>query len=119
MSRTRIMYIENKSGGLANAGRVGRVTFSKSGLSIYYAGRAFGRLGGNGFKANYFDQQSGEHYRISGPRKDGADGLYGRMTTEADVDTPMWRTNTGRRSGGTSRSDPTRRAGRCPLPLRH
>ena len=103
MARTRIMYIERKSGGLAAAGRIGRVTFSKSGLSLSYAGRTFGRLRG-GLKANYFDQDSGEHYWISGPRKDGADWLYGRITLETDVDADVardyWTAIRGRPAGG-------------------
>ncbi len=80
------MYIENKSGGLANAGRIGRVTFSKSGRTLRYAGREFQSLGGRGFKANYFDIETREEFWISGPRRDGADGLYGRYTQAEDVD---------------------------------
>lgn len=86
MPRTRIMYIEDKSGGLAGAGRIGRVTFSKTGRTVRYAGREFQSLGGQGFKANYFDVESGDHFWISGPRRDGADGLYGRITGADDVD---------------------------------
>ena len=84
--RGRIMYIENKSDGLANAGRIGRVAFSKTGATLRYAGREFQSLKGSGFKANYFDVESGEHYWVSGPRRDGADGLYGRITQAEDVD---------------------------------
>lgn len=84
--RSRIMYIEDKSGGLTGPCRIGRVRFSKTGLTIYYAGRTFQRLGGAGFKANYFDLESRAEFWISGPRRDGADGLYGRITQPADVD---------------------------------
>lgn len=80
------MYIENKSQSLTGPCRIGRVTFSKSGSTLYYAGRAFQSLGGRGFKANYYDVESGEHFWISGPRRDGADGLYGRITQPDDVD---------------------------------
>ena len=83
--KTRIMYIECKAGGLDNVGRIGRVTFSKSGKSLSYGGQTFHSLGGQGFKANYADEE-GVEYWISGPRKDGADGLYGRVTVDADVD---------------------------------
>lgn len=86
MPRTRIMYIEDKSGGLDNAGRIGRVTFSKTGRTIRYGGREFQSLGGRGFKANYADVETGEEFWISGPRRDGADGLYGRITQPQDVD---------------------------------
>lgn len=84
--RTRIMYIEDKSEGLTGPCRIGRVQFSKSGQSLYYGGRMFQRLGGQGFKANYFDAETGEEFWISGPRRDGADGLYGRITQAEDVD---------------------------------
>jgi hypothetical protein len=36
--RPRIMYIEDKSNGLEGPGRIGRVTFSKTGKSVYYGG---------------------------------------------------------------------------------
>ena len=44
----RIMYIEDKSHGISGPGRIGRVTFSKSGKSVYYAGRNFQSLKGHG-----------------------------------------------------------------------
>lgn len=79
LSRSRIMYIENKEGGtgLEGPARIGRVYFSKSGKSLYYQGRKFQSLKGSGYKANYFDVENGDHYWISGPRKDRNDGLYG------------------------------------------
>jgi hypothetical protein len=45
------MYIEDKSGQLVGPARIGRVTFSKTGKSIYYKGKAFRSLKGAGFKA--------------------------------------------------------------------
>ena len=71
----RIMYIEYKGVGLHGSARIGRVTFSRTGATLYYKGKSFGRLGGAGFKANYSDE-TGEHYWISGPRKDRTDRLY-------------------------------------------
>jgi len=49
-------------------------------------------LKGSGFKGNYFDVDTHEQNWISGPEKDGADGLYGpRLTpTEADVREEYW-----------------------------
>ena len=85
--RTRIMYIECKAGGLTGPARIGRVSFSKTGATVFYAGREFRSLKGSGFKANYFDVESGEHYWISGCRGDGQDRLYGeRLPTEIDDD---------------------------------
>jgi hypothetical protein len=81
------MYIESKSLGLTGSARIGRVTFSKSGATLYYHGKSFQSLKGNGFKANYFDVETGEHYWISGPRRDGQDGLYPTsVTPEIDDD---------------------------------
>ncbi|HEV6967177.1 hypothetical protein [Roseateles sp.] len=51
--KQRIMYIESKAGGLTGPARIGRVTFSKSGTTIYYQGKAFQSLRGGGFKSNY------------------------------------------------------------------
>jgi hypothetical protein len=86
MHRTRIMYIEDKSQGLVGPCRIGRVTYSKTGRSLTYGGRTFHSIGGRGFKANYADVETREQFWISGPRKDGADGLYGRITQAEDVD---------------------------------
>ena len=84
--KTRIMYIEDKSDGLNGAARIGRVTFSKSGRSLHYDGRSFQSLGGTGFKANYFDVETGDHFWISGPRKDGRDRLYEGSTKPIEID---------------------------------
>jgi hypothetical protein len=77
--KSRIMYIELKGGGISGAvegaARIGRVTFSKTGKSVYYGGRVFMRTT-QPLKANYFDQATGETAWISGCRKDGQDALY-------------------------------------------
>lgn len=84
---SRIMYIECKAGSLNGPARIGRVTFSKSGKTIYNQGREFRSLRGRGFKANYVEVQTGDEYWISGPRKDGADRLSGgRVSIEIDSD---------------------------------
>ena len=88
----RIMYIENKSArppgqsGVRGPARIGRVRFSKSGKSVYYNERTFRSLNGAGYKTNHYDLESGEQYWISGPRKDGNDGLYGYRPTPIDED---------------------------------
>ena len=85
--KTRIMYIERKAGNLTGPARIGRVTYSKTGATIYYRGRAFRSLKGSGFKANYCEVGTGEEYWISGPRKDGCDALYAtNMLPEIDDD---------------------------------
>jgi len=98
--RTRIMYIESKAESLNGPARIGRVTFSKSGRSIHYDGRTFQSLAGQGFKANWFDVETGEEYWISGPRKDGKDRLYETSTAPVEIDEDVaeeyWRDVRGR-----------------------
>ena len=89
------MYIESKADGLAGGdARIGRVRFSKTGRTLYYRGRTFRSLVGAGYKANYYDVETGEHYWISGPKKNGSDRLYGeRVPVEIDdeVRDEYWR----------------------------
>ena len=64
--KTRIMYIEGKS---------------------HDQGKESRSLKGAGFKANYYDVETGEQYWISAPRKDGSDALYAtNIPTEIDAD---------------------------------
>lgn len=87
----RIMYIEDKSNGLSGHGRIGRVTFSKTGKSVYYRGRTFQTLKGRGFKANYFDVKTGAEFWISGCKKRGGDRLYGGVIEiDEDVREEYW-----------------------------
>jgi hypothetical protein len=99
---TRIIYIENKGGyiverysytdqliegELTGPARIGRVTYSKTGATLYYQGRSLQSLKGGGFKSNYFDIETGEHFWISGPKKNGGDALYAtNIPTEIDED---------------------------------
>ncbi|MGC2638048.1 MAG: hypothetical protein WA294_12775 [Acidobacteriaceae bacterium] len=67
---------ESVGGGLHGTARIGRATFNRTGATLRYRGKSFQRLKGAGFKANYFDVETGEQYWISGPRRDGTDRLY-------------------------------------------
>ena len=78
------MYIEPKSGVASLQANIGRIGFSKTGKTLEYGGRKFQSMKG-GYKANFFDVDSGEEYWISGCRKDGNDGLY-RITIHVDQD---------------------------------
>ncbi|HMP91015.1 MAG TPA: 1-deoxy-D-xylulose-5-phosphate synthase [Kiritimatiellia bacterium] len=93
--KSRIMYIENKSRGLAGGdARIGRVSFSKTGSTLYYGGRTFRSLKGTGFKSNYIDINTGEEFWISGPKKNGQDRLYGEAVPvhiDEDVAEEYWR----------------------------
>jgi hypothetical protein len=85
--KPRIMYIEAKSGGLIGPARIGRVSFSKTGKTLYYAGKSFRSLKGDGFKSNFFEVGTGDEYWISGCKRDGTDRLYGeRIPIEIDED---------------------------------
>jgi len=87
------MYLESKAGGLTGPARIGRVTFSRSGATLYYRGRSFQSLKGYGFKSNYYDLETGEEFWISGPKKNGQDGLYAtnvKPEIDADVSEEYW-----------------------------
>ena len=85
--KPRIMYIEHKGDNLTGPARIGRVTFSKTGKSIYYRGQTFHRLPQGGYKKNYYEVKTQADYWISGPKKDGSDRLYGeRVPIEIDED---------------------------------
>ncbi|MEO0899827.1 MAG: 1-deoxy-D-xylulose-5-phosphate synthase [Bacteroidota bacterium] len=95
MPLERIMYIEQKNGdgGLIGNARIGKVRFSKSRQSIHYQGKTFQTLSGAGFKANYFDVETGDHYWISGCKKNGEDRLYGErlpIQIDADIQETYW-----------------------------
>ncbi len=85
MKKSQIMYIEYKGDGITGDGRIDRITFSKTGQTIYYRRQQFQSLKGRGYKANYFEVDTGEEYWISGPRRDGNDALY-PMSIEIDDD---------------------------------
>ena len=84
--KTRIMYIENKGNdGIVGNARICRVTILNNGKSLRYGEQRFRTLRGQGFKSNYYDIETGEHYWISGCHQDGRDALYSN-TVEIDED---------------------------------
>ena len=90
----RIMYIECKAGGLTGKARIGRVTFSKTGRTLYYLGLSFQSLKGAGFKSNYYAVETGDNYWISGPKRRGGDTLYvsnAPIDIDEDVREEYWR----------------------------
>ena len=85
-----VMYIEEKPG-LAGHARIGRVTFSATRKTIYYAGRKLQSLKGAGYKANYHNIESGLQYWISKCKKDGNDTLYpGVVEIDDDAREEYW-----------------------------
>ena len=97
MKKTQIMYIEAK-GGLTGPGRIGRVSFSKTGKVLRYRDCEFHSLKGYGYKANYYDINSYDpdehcsvHYWISGCKRDGQDTLYPDVVEiDEDVREEYW-----------------------------
>lgn len=90
----RIMYIECKAGALTGEARIGRVTSSKTGRTLYYRGQTFQSLKGAGFKSNYFAVDTGDDYWISGPKRRGGDRMYGSalpVEIDEDVRSEYWR----------------------------
>ena len=90
-NKTRVMYIEHKGDRISGSARIGRVVYSKSGQSLYYQGRRFQTLTGRGFKSNYFELDTGDHYWISGCKKLGGDRLYpGTIEIDENVREEYW-----------------------------
>lgn len=84
--KRRVMYVENKDGKIDGAeGRIGWVTFSKSGQSVYYRGKQLQR--GSGVRGNFFDVDTREEYWVSGVKKRGSNAHWAeRIKVEIDDD---------------------------------
>ena len=69
--KRRVMYVENKNSDIDGvAARIGWVTFSKTGQSVYYRGRTLQKA--NGIAGNFRDMKSSDEYWISGVKKRGS-----------------------------------------------
>jgi hypothetical protein len=91
--KTRIMYIEQKTDAGAGEARIGRVSFSQTGRTIYYKGREFQSSAGRGIYGNYSELESGEEFWISGPKKNGEDRHWaepGPVVVDDDVSEEYW-----------------------------
>ena len=86
--KSRIMYMELKThpGGHDDRGpaRIGRVTFSKSGSTMYYQGKSFQRI--HLHCGNYIDIDTDEEYWIYGPKKNGEDRYSWAQRTPVEID---------------------------------
>src|SRR5690349_19797579 len=71
----------------------------KTSRTVEYRGRKFQKAKG-GDKWNHFDVETGEHYWISGPRRDGQDRLYPQSSRPVEIDEDVhkeyWTTIRGR-----------------------
>ena len=86
--KSRIMYVELKTGHMDNGPAwIGRVTFSKTGQTIYSRGKSLRKIPGGGVSANYRDVDTGEQYWISGVKKNREDRHWaGAGAVEIDED---------------------------------
>jgi hypothetical protein len=101
------MYIELKTytRGHDDRGpaRIGRITFNRTGKTLYYRGKKF-QKGGTDSCANYHDVETNEGYWISGPKRNGADRHPcggGPVEIDEDVREEYWaeiRKQPGRRN---------------------
>ena len=67
------MYIENKDGLIDDvSARIGWVSFSKTGRTVYYKDKVLKRIKGGGISGNFYDEETGEEYWISGVKKSGS-----------------------------------------------
>lgn len=72
-AKTRLMYLENKDGDIdGHVARIGWVTFSRSGRSVYYRGRTLTRMKGGGVMGNYACNETGDEFWVSGVKKRGS-----------------------------------------------
>ena len=94
--QSEIKYIELKSGqNDRGPARIGRATFSKTGKTVYYGGKAFRSCKGRGIYANFYDVATGEEYWISGCKKNGEDRHWagsGFIEIDDDVREEYWTT---------------------------
>ena len=83
--RRRVMYVENKDGLIDGVqGRIGWVTFSKTGQTIYYRGRTLQK--GSGVSGNFFDTESGEEYWVSGVKRRGSNAHPAERGVSIEID---------------------------------
>jgi hypothetical protein len=84
--KARVMYVELKVvGDDTGAARIGRVSFSKTGRTIYYAGKTLRRAAG--ISGNYVDVDTGDEYWVSGCKKDGQDRhRFARQREPVEID---------------------------------
>jgi hypothetical protein len=72
--KTEIKYVELITGYTHNGPAwIGLITFSKSGKTLYFNGKAFQRIGSSRTMGNFYDIETMEEYWISGVKKDMSD----------------------------------------------
>ena len=84
----RLMYVENKDGEIdGHRARIGWVTFSRSGLTVYYRGRELSRARGGGIRGNHVCAETGDEYWVSGIKVKGSNTHWAeRVAIHVDSD---------------------------------
>ena len=82
----RLMYVESKDGTIDGAdARIGWVTFSRTGQTIYY--RDLTLLKARGVRGNFLDVETRREYWVSGVKKRGSNVHYAvPASVEVDAD---------------------------------
>ncbi|UBU15824.1 hypothetical protein [Nonomuraea gerenzanensis] len=82
--RPRILYVELKTGYNTDQGPawISRVSFSKSGRTIYFKGRTLAHH--RTFDGNHVDVETGEAFWVSGPKRDRTDRRYSNLPVSVD-----------------------------------
>lgn len=89
--KKNIMYIEEKTNGLHGKARIGLVTLSRTGKTLYYKNQVFQKARGIPLKANYYDEDTFQDYWISQPKRDGNDSLFSQMVSiDEDIREQYW-----------------------------
>lgn len=79
------MYVENKEGLIDGAeARIGWVTFSKTGKTVYYRGRSL--VMGSGISGNFLDEETREEYWVSGVKKRGSNAHPAGRGVKIEID---------------------------------
>ena len=75
-AKRRLLYVENKDGTIDGAdARIGWVTFSKTGQSVYYRDKVLKKTS-RGIRGNFYEETTGEEYWVSGVKKRGSNGHW-------------------------------------------
>lgn len=84
--KRRLMYVENKDGTIDGVpGRIGWVSFSRTGQTVYYRDRELCKA--RGIRGNFFDVATREEYWVSGVKKRGSNMHRAeRIAIEIDED---------------------------------
>jgi hypothetical protein len=82
--KRRLMYVENKDGDIDGAhARIGWVSFSKTGKTIYYRGRELAKANGRG---NFMDVATRAEYWVSGVKRRGSNVHWAEAAVSVLVD---------------------------------